>query len=339
MNTRAFWSYFGLFRGPVFLLALGSMAFGASATVIELEAGRWDVEGVLEADEVTIGSDAVLGGGGTVNAPTTVSGALDPDGTLLFNSTVTFSGGVLLSHASDNTTLDGIAAVGAVTGTATVQMTRAETAFPTQQVVIAGSAASDYAAFVVQPSGNWVKGTSGSLSLWVTFQQNTLVVLYDFYLQEMNGEISVCWLTASEEQTVGFYLYRWNGSEWVQVNDALIPSQGSMGGSYSVADSAANATDVFRYKLVEQEKEGEQVYEFDDVSVRNPRLENISIIPEGVVLRWLSREQDTYEVQRSPNLMSPLEPIATGLPATPPVNVYTDQTESAGTAFYRIRVE
>ena len=61
--------------------------------------------------------------------------------------------------------------------------------------------------------------------------------------------------------------------------------------------------------------------------------------PDGVVLRWLSREQDTYEVQKSLDIKNGFEPVATGLPATPPVNSYTDETEVVNGAFYRVRVE
>lgn len=167
----------------------------------------------------------------------------------------------------------------------------------------------------------------------------TLVVLCDFYMQEVNGNISVCWQTASEENTVGFDLFRWDGTGWVKVNNALIPGNGEMGGSYQVVDAAANSTDTFRYKLVEYETGGGvQEYERPDLSVRNPRLENITLSPGGVVLRWLSREQDTYQVQKAPKIGADFEPLATSLPATPPVNVYTDQTENASGA-YRILAE
>ncbi len=171
-------------------------------------------------------------------------------------------------------------------------------------------------------------------------QETTRVTLYDFYLQKATGGVSVCWQTASEEDTVGFDLFRWDGGAWGKVNDALILSQGEMGGSYSVVDPLANATDSFTYKLVEHETDGGvQEYGPFDVSVIKPRLENLAITPEGVVLRWLSREQDTYEVQKTGNLHDGFTPLATGLPATPPVNVYTDGTETVNGAYYRVRVE
>ena len=183
-------------------------------------------------------------------------------------------------------------------------------------------------------------GTFGFRIASVNTGAATRVVLYDFYLQTANGGVSVCWQTASEDNTVGFYLFRWTDGAWVKVNDSLIPGNGEMGGSYTVVDPLANATETFRYKLVEYETDGGvQEYGPYDVSVRNSRLDNLAITDDGVVLRWLSREQDTYEVQKSLNMQNGFSTLATGLPAMPPVNVYTDQTKTVNGAFYRVRVE
>ena len=189
--------------------------------------------------------------------------------------------------------------------------------------------------------GNLPRGAGNSSILLGTISVGTtLVALYDFYMQEVNGTISICWETASEKNTVGFDLFRWDGIRWVKVNDALIPGSGEMGGSYRVEDTAANRADTFRYKLVEYETDGGvQEYGTYDISVRNPRMKNISISPDGVILRWLSREQDTYQVQKAREIGTGFEPLATGLPATPPVNVYTDRTENAVGAYYRILAE
>lgn len=152
-------------------ILLIAMATSSPASVLDIAGGRMDVAGALAADGITVGAEATLAGGGSVYGPVVVSGTLAPDGTLSFGDTVFFSGGVLLSHASGPATLDRIEASGAVSGTATVRMTRAETAFPTQQVVVAGSAGSDYSLFVVSPSGEWIAGESGALNLWVTYAQ------------------------------------------------------------------------------------------------------------------------------------------------------------------------
>jgi len=170
----------------------------------------------------------------------------------------------------------------------------------------------------------------------------TLVVMNDFYLREEDGVPVVRWDTSTEEKSVGFDLFRWADGAWMKVNSELIQARGQdgMGAAYAVSDASANATDTFRYKVVEYETDGgTQEYGFTDVSACNPRLEKMSATADGIVLRWLSREQDTYEVQKSINIHNGFEPIATDLPATPPVNVYTDQVHSANGAYYRVRVK
>ena len=172
------------------------------------------------------------------------------------------------------------------------------------------------------------------------YRTTARVALYDFYLREEGGQMRVCWRTASEEDTVGFDLYRWENGAWAKVNGALIPGSGEMGGSYCVADAGANGTDTFAYKLVEIETDGGvQEYGPFEVAASNPRLENLAATAEGVVLRWLSREGDVYGVQKAADIRSGFAPLATGLRATPPVNVYTDETGKASGAYYRVRVE
>ena len=317
-----------------------AMAIPSLASVLEIGGGRMEVEGALEADDVTVGAEATLAGGGSVYGPVVVSGTLAPAGTLSFGDAVIFSGGVLLSHASDSATLDGIAAAGAVTGTATVRMTRAETAFPTQQVAVAGAADSDYALFVVEPTTNWIKGTGGALNLWVTYQGYSRVVLYDMYLRMEGGLAQVCWQTASEEETVGFDLFRWDGAAWVKVNESLVMARDPMGATYCVADAGANGTEAFLYKLVEVETDG-NVREYGpyERAAWTPRVKNVGVAERGVILRWLSREGETYEVRRGRSLLAPLEAIAGGMAATPPVNEFVDQEKVGGAAFYQIRVE
>ena len=168
----------------------------------------------------------------------------------------------------------------------------------------------------------------------------TIAVMGDFYLRNVDGQMQVCWQTLSEEDSVGFDLFRWNGNGWEKVNAELIPATGEMGGSYYVNDPTANTTNLFRYKLVEYETDGGiQEYGPFDRAVWHPRLENLAITPDGVVLRWLSREQDTYEVQKSFGTGNGYETLATSLPATPPVNVYTDQMGTVNASFYRVQVK
>ena len=311
------------------------------ASEVEIEAGRLEVGCVLEADRVVVGSAGTLGGGGTVNAPTEVAGTMAPEGLLSFGSTVTFAGGVLRSHAADSTTLDRMAAAGQVSGTATVLMTRTETAFPTQQVVMAGAAGSDYGGVTLSPTTYWTKGADGTLNLWVTYSEVSLVTLYDFGLRAENGQVLVCWETASEENTVGFDVYRWTDGGWVKVNGAFVYAKGSdgLGASYCVVDAGANGVDEFRYKLVETETDGgTQDYGPFDVVAWGLRLENVAASEQGVTIRWLGRAQDTYEIWKSVDLRQGFERVATGISGVEPVTSFTDR-EAEGSAYYRIRAE
>ena len=218
-----------------------------------------------------------------------------------------------------------------------VAVTNIESQSATQVVVWVGSrgssATGDVAVFSTS-FGATVKSNA------FTYEESTRVVLYDFWLRAEGGVVQVGWQTASEEDTVGFDLYRWQDAAWVKVNEALIPAQGELGASYEVADVAANASDTFRYKLVEIETGGDvQEYGPFDVAVWTPRLQNVVVGEAGTTLRWRSREGETYEVRKSKSLLMPPLPIAAGLPATPPVNEFTDPAPTGGSAFYQIRAE
>ncbi len=170
----------------------------------------------------------------------------------------------------------------------------------------------------------------------------TRVVLYDFYLREENGQVMVCWQTASEDQTLGFDLFRDMNGSWVKVNDNMIAAQGwpngGIGAAYGVADAGANAQDTFRYKLVEYETDGGiQEYGPYDRAVWTPRVGPVAVTRMGVEIHWLSRAGETYDVMRTLDLRSAFLPIATDLIATPPANTYTDPLNEAPAAYYRIK--
>lgn len=191
------------------------------------------------------------------------------------------------------------------------------------------------------PLRDWFGDATGYAAI-VVAAVPTLVVLYDFDMQEVNSGISVCWLTASEKDTLGFDLLRWDtaAGEWDKVNSAMIPAtgwpNGGIGASYCVEDAGANATDTFRYKLVEYETDGDvREYGPFDRSVWTPRLDSFAPAPDGLVIRWLSREGDAYDVLKALDARGPYAPAAAGLPATPPVNAWTDETAGAS-GFYRI---
>jgi hypothetical protein len=60
----------------------------------------------------------------------------------------------------------------------------------------------------------------------------------------------------------------------------------------------------------------------------------------GLILKWSSVSGKSYSVLRSLNLSQGFVPIATSLPATPPLNQVTDPTAViGGSYFYRIQVD
>ena len=62
--------------------------------------------------------------------------------------------------------------------------------------------------------------------------------------------------------------------------------------------------------------------------------------PDGKpVLQWTSGTGQTYSVMAATNLLAPYTPVATNLPATPPLNVYTATPDSAPASFFRIHEE
>jgi hypothetical protein len=57
------------------------------------------------------------------------------------------------------------------------------------------------------------------------------------------------------------------------------------------------------------------------------------------VLQWFSITNKLYSVSKTTNLLgSGFAPLATNLPATPPLNTYTDQMNGLDNVFYRIGV-
>jgi hypothetical protein len=60
-----------------------------------------------------------------------------------------------------------------------------------------------------------------------------------------------------------------------------------------------------------------------------------------MIIRWNSASNRTYHIERSTSPAAGFSSkIATNLPASPPMNSYTDQPPtSAGPYFYRIKVQ
>ncbi len=162
--------YDSMMAGALLTLAC---TVGVHAASIRISGCSWVVGSQVTATNMLVDSSATLGGTGTIHAVTRVSGALNPGcgtntGVLVFTDNVTFDGGSLNSHASASDQLDQITATGSVSGNGTIDMTRASGVEPVGQIVISGSAASDYSAFSVSPETGWFLDQSGALNLRVT---------------------------------------------------------------------------------------------------------------------------------------------------------------------------
>ncbi len=59
----------------------------------------------------------------------------------------------------------------------------------------------------------------------------------------------------------------------------------------------------------------------------------------NALLQWTSGTGQTYSVMAATNLLAPYAPVASNLPATPPLNVYTTPADPASASFFRIHEE
>ena len=76
--------------------------------------------------------------------------------------------------------------------------------------------------------------------------------------------------------------------------------------------------------------------------IHEPEITGIDILrdPHRVVLEWPSRSNYFYSIELRTSLLSGgTTPLAVDLPATPPLNVYTDGVERTGPVYYRVRVQ
>ncbi len=173
----------------------------------------------------------------------------------------------------------------------------------------------------------------------------TAVVLYSFDLGLDGEQVVVKWATACESQTLGFNVYRQaaDGS-WLQINSGLVPAQGwpngGVGADYQIVDPGAVAGETYFYKLVEIETDDSQE-EYGPFERSTSMLQFKPLTPTAdghMIIRWLSRAGETYRILRSTDLRGAFAVVADEVPATPPENYYTDATDGADAAFYRIEI-
>ncbi|HPC19358.1 MAG: hypothetical protein KBC66_08845 [Kiritimatiellae bacterium] len=174
-----------------------------------------------------------------------------------------------------------------------------------------------------------------------TSEDSSGVVLYYFIAREENGHVVLHWRTASENDTVGYWVERWDRTHWVRVNDEIIYARGDdgMGTAYALVDDKAKAGVAYRYRLVEEEVEGEQVYgPFHRIASALAFPCPVMPAQEGMCIRWLSRQGENYNILRTSDMCDGFVPIAIGIAATPPENEYIDKT-AGSRGIYRIELQ
>lgn len=108
------------------------------------------------------------------------------------------------------------------------------------------------------PSEN---ATNGEVEDYRLYMDPTAVELSAFTVTWQDDAVEVAWETAMEIDTAGFNLWRstTENGDYVQVNDALIPTQfpgGTWGGSYAFTDEDVTPGTTYFYKLEELEMGG-----------------------------------------------------------------------------------
>ncbi|NLD89314.1 MAG: fibronectin type III domain-containing protein, partial [Lentisphaerae bacterium] len=170
----------------------------------------------------------------------------------------------------------------------------------------------------------------------------TSVVLYYFVAGAENGQAVLRWRTASEIDTVGFWVERQVGGAWMRVNDKIIYGKGEMGATYALVDAGAEIGGTYTWRIVEIETDGGQQIHGPftrTVSELGFAAENpITVTPDGVLIRWLSREGESYKILRSTDLTQGFGVIEEDISATVPENEFLDET-AGSIGMYLIQVD
>jgi uncharacterized repeat protein (TIGR01451 family) len=115
----------------------------------------------------------------------------------------------------------------------------------------------------VSLTGQSESDTNNNIAQDTTTITPTLAIIAGFRSSVINGRVVVEWETASEHNTLGFYLLRLEPAtrEYRSVTEGLLPGLITEpgGGVYSLVDREASVGKTYRYKLVEVERNGRQI--------------------------------------------------------------------------------
>lgn len=134
--------------------------------------------------------------------------------------------------------------------------------------------------------GNWVNVTTSlntttdiicgdvtSFSEFVVVEEEaTLIDLVSFTATEVNGEVVLDWVTASEIDNAGFNIWRKEGNgQYEKINSALIPANGNLtaGATYTYTDNTVAAGSTYYYRLEDIDTSGVSTFhdETDGIQV------------------------------------------------------------------------
>jgi hypothetical protein len=94
-----------------------------------------------------------------------------------------------------------------------------------------------------------------------TSEPSTLIELADFKCIPSDKKVIIIWETKSEIDNAGFNLYRaeTENGEYEQINDSLIPAEGSatQGASYEFVDDDVQNRKTYYYKLEDIDLNGQ----------------------------------------------------------------------------------
>ncbi len=325
--------------GGAWLLALSASACSTGAVLVNTVGGGLGGHGVVRGPVTVQTTGRLRPGEGADRATLTITNSL----TLLAGSTNWFDLSAA-SAASDRIDMQG---GGTLTLSGAVEFVGAP--FGGATYVIVTNIAARTGAYAA---------TNGLAAGWNLFygadyiyvkEAPTAVDLAEFTVAE-ERIVAVKWVTASETSTLGFNLYRKDvNGVWIKVNADLVPAQGwpngGIGGSYRVVDSGAIPGETYTYKLVEIETDGTEieygpfVRQATEVTAALEMSRPLPAGPDGVAVRWVSRAGERYTVLRASNLADGFTPLATGIVATPPENIYIDSSAGTDAAYYSIRAE
>jgi len=194
--------------------------------------------------------------------------------------------------------------------------------------------------FADLPNGSQIPGQPGwyihygQHRIYLSQVQNPIEYFRAF---SINSNALVMWRTVEEVEITSYDLYQKTESDWIKVTADPIPAAGPAGGIYLLTNSYAvlNSTNLFR--LVAHTGSGDEYWDFERHVTELQFNAPPEVREDGVLIRWSSRIDESYDLQWTPDLTEPMQTIITNIPATPPESSAIHSTTNPA-GFYRIRL-